>query len=131
MQTLGLTVDGTNYRVLIEYDTMQRGFELTEGPNNGTAITGRAIRDIIGTSYTYSMTIHPDPSYPSEYDTLYQVLSSPVDYHSITLVYGQTTITFDAKILSGSDKYKGYYGGYQRWDEMTINFEPMEPQRIT
>ena len=124
-----ITVDSITYRVLVEYDTLKRSFELMEGRNSGTAISGRSIRDIIGTTYEYSMKVRSDPEYPTDYDSFYYKISEPVDYHSITLPFGQSTITFDAKIVSGTDVYKGFYADYKRWDEMDIRFIPMQPQR--
>lgn len=124
-----ITVDNVTYRVLVEYDTLKRSFDLMEGSNSGTAITGRSIRDIIGTAYTYSMTVLADPNYPTDYDSFYYKISEPVDYHTITLPFGQSTLTFEAKIISGNDVYKGFYGDYKRWDQMEIKFQPMQPQR--
>lgn len=129
-QVIGLSVDDVYYHIGIEFDSMQRSFELTEGPNNGTAITGRAIRDILGTTYSYSMTVHADPAYPLEYDAFYEAITTPVDYHKMSFVYGQSTITFDAQIISGNDKFKGYFDSYNRWDDMQISFIPMQPQII-
>ena len=124
-----ITVDAVTYRVLVEYDTLKRSFELMEGKNSGTAISGRSIRDIIGTTYEYSMTVRADPDYPEDYDSFFYKISEPVDYHSVVMPFGQTTITFDAKILSGKDVYKGFYANYKRWDEMEVKFVPMQPQR--
>ena len=130
MTATRITVDNTIYRVLVKYGSMKRSFELMEGNNTGTAISRRSIRDILGTNYTYRMTVLADPNYPEDYDNFYWKITEPVDYHSIVLPFGQSTITFQAKILSGEDVYTGYQTGYQRWDEMELTFEPMQPQRM-
>lgn len=88
MTATRITVDNVTYRVLVEYDTLKRSFELMEGDNHGTAISGRTIRDILGTNYTYSMTVRADPNYPSEYDAFYWKISEPVDYHQIMIPCG-------------------------------------------
>lgn len=124
-----ITVDGTTYRVLVEYDSLKRSFELMEGNNSGTAISGRSIRDIIGTNYKYEMTVRADPKYPTDYDSFFYKISEPVDYHTVVLPFGQTTLSFQAKITDGNDIYKGYYNGYHRWDEMNLVFTAMAPQR--
>lgn len=136
MTATRITVDNATYRVLVEYDTLKRSFELMEGDNAGTAISGRTIRDILGTNYTYTMTVRADPNYPADYDNFYRKISEPVDYHTITLSsflestpYTASEITFQAKILSGEDTYKGYYMNRKYWDELEVTFEPMEPQR--
>lgn len=125
-----ITVDNVTYRVLVEYDTLKRSFELMEGKNAGLAISGKTIRDIIGTNYTYSMNVRADPDYPTDYDSFYYKISEPVDYHTVTLPFAQTTITFNAKIISGNDVYKGFYADYKRWDELELKFQPMQPQRM-
>ena len=125
-----ITVDGITYRVLVEYDTLKRAFTIMEGDNTGTAISGRAIRDIIGTTYEYSMTVRADPDYPTDYDSFFYKISEPVDFHSVSLPFGQSTLDFDAKITGGNDIYKGFYAGYKRWDAMDIKFIPMQPQRV-
>lgn len=129
MAATRITVDGTTYRVLVEYDSLKRSFELMEGDNSGTAISGRSIRDIIGTNYRYEMTVRADPKYPTDYDSFFYKISEPVDYHTVVLPFGQTTLSFQSKILSGDDVYKGYKNGYHRWDEMNVTFEAMQPQR--
>ena len=47
MAATRITVDGTVYKVLVEYDSLKRSFELMEGDNGGTAISGRSIRDVL------------------------------------------------------------------------------------
>ena len=129
MNATRMLVDGIAYRVLVEYDSLRRSFELMEGNNNGTAISGRSIRDILGTNYKYEMTVRADPKYPTDYDSFFYKISEPVDYHTVSLPFGQSTLTFQAKISDGSDVYKGYYKGFHRWDEMSLTFESMAPQR--
>lgn len=247
MTATRITVDNITYRVLVEYDTLKRSFELMEGDNSGTAISGRSIRDILGTNYKYTMTVRTDPSYPSDFDAFYWKISEPVDSHQITILCGNNiydesiwqkgsisnstgnnasntsttyirtttyldssikvitpingyrfclvaydstdayigiwngtsfvtgsnswrttetvlsnvtssnykyrlvlrnsgattmaangssnllldtgSISFEAKILSGDDVYKGYYMNHKYWDELEVTFEPMEPQR--
>lgn len=88
MTATRITVDNTTYRVLVEYDTLKRSFELMEGDNSGIAISGRTIRDILGTNYKYSMTVRTDPNYPSDFDAFYWKISEPVDSHQIVIPCG-------------------------------------------
>ena len=129
MTATRIKVDGLTYRVLVEYDSLKRSFELLEGNNSGLAISGRTIRDVLGTNYKYEMTVRADPKYPTDYDSFFYKISEPVDYHMVELPFGQSTLMFEAKISDGNDIYKGYYHGYHRWDEMSLTFESMEPQR--
>ena len=129
MTTNIITVDGTAYNVRVTFDSMERNFEIVEGSNTGQAITKREIRDVIGTAYAYSMQIEPDPAHQDDYDSFYQKITEPVEYHTVILPYGQTGITFQARIISGGDKYKGKIAGKHRWGNMSVEFLPMQPQR--
>ena len=124
-----LNIDGTEYRVRLVYGSLKRSFTITEGPNSGVAITGRNIRDIIGTSYSYSVEVEPDPAHPEDYDAMYELLTSPVDYHTIEMPYGQRTLVFEAMVTSGTDSLGANIGGVKRWNGMTLNFTAREPQR--
>lgn len=126
----GITMDGIKYNVAVTYDSMQREFELKNGPFTGDSLAGRKILDILGTTYTYSMTVEPYEDDLASYNAFYQAVTSPVAYHTITLPYGQTTMTFQATIESGSDTYGGYLGTERYWHNLQIKYVPMEPQRV-
>lgn len=129
MNNYKLTVDNISYDVCVVYGTLKRKFSILEGSNSGTAITGRSIRDIKGTVYTYEMQIEPNPDNRTDYDSLYEVLSSPQDYHIVTFPYGQQTLTFEAMITDGSDTYNGIENSMNVWNGMQLTFNAMEPQR--
>ena len=124
-----LNIDGTEYRVKLVYGSLKRSFTITEGPNSGVAITGRAIRDIIGTTYSYSVDVEPDPAHPEDYDAMYEALTSPVDYHTVVMPYGQNALTFNAMITGGTDSLGANIGGFKRWNGLTLQFLAREPQR--
>lgn len=125
----GITIDGIEYAVRIKYETLERDFAIMEGNNSGVSITGRTIPDVYGTKYAYSVQVEPNPSNPSAYDAFYEKISEPVDYHTVVLPYGQSTMTFQARILSGKDVFTGMMGGYNRWKGLSVTFSPIEPQR--
>ena len=56
-----IRVDGIEYRVNLKYATLVRSFQILEGRNKGDALTGRTIRDIIGTRYDYELGIDQEP----------------------------------------------------------------------
>lgn len=125
-----ITVDGVSYDVIV-VSSIERSFALKQGGQEGTAQTGREILDILGTSYTYSIKVEPNKSNFADYDSFYEAISAPVDYHTIVLPYGQTTITFEAMILSGKDKLKRKAGSNNRWGALSLQVVPIEPQRTT
>ena len=122
-------MDGTLYHVRVVFDTLKRSFELLSGPNAGTMLTGRQERDLLGTGYTYQLQVAPDPRYPADYDAFFEAISAPVDTHTITLPYGQGSITYEAAIKSGQDVYHGQIGSVNRWKDLTFKYEYIEPQR--
>lgn len=124
-----IVVDGLEYDVRIKYNSLVRSFSLIEGPNKGTTLSYKTLRDVKGTGYSYEMQIEPNPNKPDDYDALYEVLSQPVDSHEITVPYGQSTITFDAYVTGGQDTFKGHVGGYNRWTGMKVQFIYIQPQR--
>ena len=124
-----LKIDGKEYKVFAVFPTIKNSFSIKEGGNAGTAQNGREIRDILGTAYSYSMDISPNPNFPEDFDELFHVLSAPVNSHVVEMPYGQGTITFAAAISEGERTYRGKSGGFERWAEMSVTFRPLTPQR--
>ena len=129
MAYMRLTMDGTTYRVRIVYNTLVRAFSLLEGANAGDMLSMRHERDLIGTGYTYEMAIEPEPEYQSDYDAFFDAISDPVDSHVITVPYGQTTITYEAMIESGTDTYKGVLSTVNQWGGLVVRFRYIAPQK--
>lgn len=125
----GLTVNGVNYNVRVKYNSLKRSFNVLSGSNAGTNMLGEEIPDVIGTGYTFQMGIEPDPNERSAYDALYQVLSAPNDFVTVTVPYGQSTMTYKARVISGSDTYQGMVAGEERWSGLSVTFKYLKPQR--
>ena len=122
------SIDGRYYNVLIPEKGIKRSFSVTDSDKAGRVLTGRMQRDIIGTFYNYTVQLDTNMLSESEYDELYEVLSAPVDYHQITVPYGQNALTFDAYVTSGDDTLNMARSS-KRWSGLSINFIAMEPQR--
>lgn len=129
MQTMSITLDGTTYRVGIVFDTLERSFDFIEGSNGGPAQAGNTVLDTIGTTYGYTMQIEPLQGRQADYDSLFWVISSPNRTHSVTLPFGQTTMTFDCYILGGTDRLKGRNGSDRKWGGLSLRFVPIAPAR--
>lgn len=129
MAYMRLTMDGTTYRVRIVYNTLVRAFSIIEGSNAGDMLSGRHERDLIGTGYTYEMGIEPEPQFQEDYDAFYDAISDPVDSHVITVPYGQTTMTYEAMIESGSDTYRGILSTVNQWSGLVVRFRYITPQK--
>lgn len=128
MAYLGVTVDGTYYRVRIIKDTYREHIDFVEGPLNGDMESGRHERDLKGVAATYYMSVEPDNRYPEDYDNLWELLRQPVDSHSVTVFEGQNTLTYSAQIQTLDRTYDGLLSGRKRWKGMVLAYVPSVPQ---
>ena len=124
MQTV-FTIDGKSYNVSVT--DLQRKASVLDGENAGRVMSG-LIR-IIGTYYNYSMTLDTRSLDFADYDALYELLTAPVDCHSITVPSGQGTATFDAYISNADDVLNRMDGSRNLWGDLQINFVAMAPKR--
>lgn len=125
-----ITIDSVEYDVLLEFGSLGRSFEIVQGKNAGVAIPGNDIQDILGTRYSYTVRILPRLKNADVYDALWEVLSAPVESHQVSFPYGQTVISFAAKVVSGADTFMGQFAGKNRWSGVTVTFVPIAPQRV-
>lgn len=109
--------------------SIKRNFSVLDGEAAGRIMTGRMERDIIGTYYNYEFEIDSDESDAAEYDAFYEVISAPVDFHTIVVPYGQQTLTFEAYISGGSDELDIMGDDANRWGTLSFNCIAMSPQR--
>ena len=124
-----LKIDGIEFTKAV-VDKPKRTFQILDGENAGRQIlTARMERDILGTFYNYSMNIDGRFMSKKEYDTLYDLLSAPVDSHTIEVPYAQETLVFEAYVTNGTDELQGIRNNSNVWANLSINFIAMEPQR--
>lgn len=126
---MGIHMDGKDYRVRVVYNTIGRAFRIPEGENSGEMLSGRYELDSHGTYYDYQMDVEPDPRYPVDYDAFFEAISDPNGIHTVTLPYGQSTITLQVKVSSGSDTSRGRLAGVRRWSGLRVVFESIRPSR--
>lgn len=122
------TLDGVQYPGL-HVTGLTRSFQIMDGENAGRLLNFEMVRDVGGTFYNYSMTIDNTFSDPADYDAFYDAISAPVDCHTLTVPYGQETLTFNAYITKGDDTLSTMAGGVNKWGQLSINFIAMSPHR--
>ena len=120
------TVAGVGYNVGVV--SIHRTANIKDGPNADKALSGKRWRDVQGTFYDYTMTISSDGMSREDYDTMYEVLSAPVDSHALVAPYGQTTISFTAYIEVVEDDVL-YMDDGTAWGNLTVNFYAQEAKR--
>lgn len=122
-------VDGVSYNVIVPEGGLKRQGRVLDGESAGRMLSGRMIRDIVGTYYNYSMQIDTRNLDVAQYDALYQVLSAPVDYHTVILPYGQSTLTFQAYVTNLDDELVLMQDGRNLWGNFSFTFIAMQPER--
>lgn len=120
------TIDGIQYDV--EVVSIKRKFSVLDGDKAGRAADGTMIRNIIGTYYNYSVQINTDRLTRADYDSLYELISAPLDSHAVVLPYGRGTISQSMYVTGGEDNLIIDDSG-NVWDGLTIEFVAMTPYR--
>ena len=80
------SIDGRYFNVFIPQDGIERNFAVVDTDDAGRVLTGAMERDIIGTFYNYTIKLNTNFLSFAEYDELYEILSSPEEYHWIIVV---------------------------------------------
>lgn len=122
-------IDGVEFDALVT--AIQETFEVVEGPNSGNALyRDREIRDITGIKIGHKVTFSPGDD-PEKFEDLVNYLFGSIrPYVVIDIVHGQTSINYEAayNTASRSVDYIDDTTGFVGWDDLTVEFRPMECQ---
>ena len=122
------TIDGTSFDVGVEY--IKRKARIEDGPNAGNSKRGDWIRDVYGTFYDYILAFDTSSGLSREdYDTMYGILTAPVEFHTLVVPYGQSTLSFEAGITGAEDNVILMDDGTV-WGNLSITFRAKSPQRL-
>ena len=123
-----VTIDGASFDVGVT--RIRRKARIPDGPNAGEVKRGDWIRDVYGTFYDYILTFDTSAGLSREdYDTLYSILTAPVEFHSLVVPYGQSTLSFPAGITGAEDNVILMDDGTV-WGNLSITFKAKRPQRL-
>ena len=123
-----VTIDGTSFDVGVEY--IKRQARIEDGPNAGNSKRGDWIRDVYGTFYDYILAFDTSSGLSREdYDTMYGILTAPVESHTLVVPYGQSTLSFEAGITGAEDNVILMDNGTV-WGNLSITFRAKSPQRL-
>lgn len=122
-------IDGVSYDVLVT--AIEERYEVVEGENSGTALyRRREIRDLAGVKIGHSVTFSPGND-PEVFDALCSYLFGTLrEYVTLEVVHNQTTIAYEAAYNTGSRRVTHIddENDVVYWDELTVEFRPMECQ---
>ena len=123
-----VTIDGASFDVGVEY--IKRQARIEDGPNAGNSKRGDWIRDVYGTYYDYILAFDTSAGLSrADYDTLYSILAAPVEFHTLAVPYGQSTLSFTAGITGAEDNVILMDDGTV-WGNLSITFRAKSPQRV-
>ena len=125
-------IDGINYDVDVSFDDYENWWEHLDGPNAGRVLyRGQMHRDVIGTFEGWTITFRRRGGNYEAFDRLWDYLKRPHDYVTLTAVDGQTEVTQRVYASSARRKLNNVSGGVNYWNEMTVNFIPIEATIIS
>ena len=121
-------IDGKSFRVFVPVGGMQRSFSVYSSRQE-QMIRGDRVYNVVGTFYGYSVTV--DTSYASEeeYDELFELISSPEEWHEFEFPYGQSVLSFRGHVESGGDTLYKRQGGRSCWGDLQFSVVATKPQR--
>ena len=123
-----VTIDGASFDVGVEY--IKRQARIEDGPNAGNSKRGDWIRDVYCTYYDYILAFDTSAGLSRlDYDTLYSILTAPVEFHTLVVPYGQSTLSFAAGITGAEDNVILMDDGTV-WGNLSITFRAKSPQRL-
>lgn len=125
-------INGTSFDVGVAISDYEEHFNVLDGPASGRSKIGRMIRDVIGTYIGHNITFFNKGGEDGNaaFDALWDFLKTHSVDDSVLLeaADGQGQISYEAYYTSGSRRIKTVSDGVNYWDELQVNFIPMEAQ---
>lgn len=122
-------INGVEFDVTVAISNLEESFNVLDGENTGRVLSGRMVRDVIGTYIGHKVTFFSGKS-RADFDALwdYLVAHSVDDSVMVELADGQSTLSYEAYYTSGKRKLRTREGGVNYWDEIQVSFVPMDAQ---
>ncbi len=127
-----IEIDGVKYDVTADIRTasLERSFEKLSSDQSGRLQNGEMFISLIGVYFNYKLTLQRGVSCSlAAYDELFEALSAPVAFNTITVPYNQGTITFEAYITKASQKLLRQARSQNYWGPLSISFIAKQPQK--
>lgn len=125
-----IKLNGREFDADVAISSYNRNFSVLDGENAGRVMTGRMVRDIIGTYIGHKLTVFRRGDNYAGLDAFwnYLVEHSVDDFVKLEAADGQTTISYEAYYTSASQDIEKVDGGVNYWGEIEVNFIPMDAQ---
>lgn len=125
-----IKLNGRTFDADIAISKYSRNFNVLDGSNAGRVMTGRMVRDVIGTYLGHKVTVFRRGDNYKGLDEFWDYLfaHSTDDYVTLEAADGQTTIAYEAYYTSASQDIEKVENGTNYWGEIEVNFIPMDAQ---
>lgn len=88
---------------------------------------GELKRKLIGVYFNYEITFGRMPR--AVHSALWEKLTEPVEFHTVTVPYNDTTYTFTAYFSNVGDELMRQTSAANYWGNLTVNFTAKSPAR--
>ena len=123
-------INGISFDATVSISDIEENFTVEDGENaSRSVLSGTMIRDIIGTFIGHKIIFFNGIS-NTGFDALWDYLIAHSVDDSVLLEAAdyQSSISYQAYYTSGKRKLKSAVDGVSQWDEIEINFIPMDAQ---
>ena len=125
-----IKLNGVEFDADVAISAYNRNFNVLDGPNAGRVLTGRMIRDVIGTYLGHKITVFRRGDDYAGLDEFWEYLYQHSIDDSVLLeaADGQKTISYQAYYTSASQDIEKVEKGVIFWGEIEVNFIPSDAQ---
>lgn len=125
-----IKLNGIEFDADVAISSYNRNFNVLDGENAGRVLSGRMVRDIIGTYIGHKLIVFRRGENYKGLDDFwnYLVEHSVEDSVLLEAADGQSSIAYEAYYTSASQDIEKVNGGINYWGEIEVNFIPMDAQ---
>lgn len=125
-----IKLNGIEFDADVAISAYNRNFNVLDGEAAGRVVTGRMVRDIIGTYLGNKLTVFRRGDNYKGLDNFWNYLFAHSVDDSVMLeaADGQKTISYEAYYTSASQDIEKVENGINYWGEIEVNFIPVDAQ---
>ena len=120
-----ITIDNVTYN--IDVVSLKRTADFLDSEATERLQNGDMYRDLIGVYFNYQLKFAPETNM-AEYQKLWNKLTEPVEFHTVTVPNESENYTFVAYFANVSDELFTTVG-YNHFRNLTVNFKAKAPRR--
>lgn len=125
-----IKLNGVEFDADVAISAYTESFSVLDGDNAGRVMSGKMVRDIIGTYIGHKLTVFRRGANYNGFDAFWEYLKTHSVDDSVMLeaADNQTTISYEAYYTSATRNLERVENGVNYWGEIEVNFIPMDAQ---